>query len=196
MKVWKSFLLVIMALSFLLCACSSDDNDTPQKKKEKRRRRKILREIRVTAKTLTYQSHQNDQVPTTEEGSKTIELTGLSLPKLGPNLRSRFKDFVAQLECSVNNYNYSQTFHARIYICRDKEPFVIKAEDEDKTISLKYAQIFKKFQPHCWKNKKEKHSTTKVSFSSDGEDVNKHGNFPCFYFAISQLSSTFVMLKV
>ena len=24
------------------------------------------------------------------------------------------KDFVAQLECSVNNYNYSQTFHARI----------------------------------------------------------------------------------
>ena len=52
------------------------------------------------------------------------------------------KDFVAQLECSVNNYNYSQTFHARIYICRDKEPFVIKAEDEDKTISLKYAIDF------------------------------------------------------
>ena len=31
----KKFLLVIMALSFLLCACSSDDNDTPQKEEEK-----------------------------------------------------------------------------------------------------------------------------------------------------------------
>ena len=129
----KKFLLVIMALSFLLCACSSDDNDTPQKEEEK--------EEDVRAKTQHINPIKTIKF-TTEEGSKTIELTGSLTSEWEATYGPVSKDFVAQLECSVNNYNYSQTFHARIYICRDKEPFVIKAEDEDKTISLKYAIDF------------------------------------------------------
>lgn len=132
----KKFLLVIMALSFLLCACSSDDNDAPQKEEEKEEDVRYYVKYEVTAKTQHINPIKTIKF-TTEEGSKTIELTGSLTSEWEATYGPVSKDFVAQLECSVNNYNYSQTFHARIYICRDKEPFVIKAEDEDKTISLK-----------------------------------------------------------
>ena len=135
----KKFLLVIMALSFLLCACSSDDNDTPQKEEEKEE--DVRYYVKYEAKTQHINPIKTIKF-TTEEGSKTIELTGSLTSEWEATYGPVSKDFVAQLECSVNNYNYSQTFHARIYICRDKEPFVIKAEDEDKTISLKYAIDF------------------------------------------------------
>lgn len=38
------------------------------------------------------------------------------------------KDFIASIKCSVPNYRYDCEIHARIYISREKEPFVIKAE--------------------------------------------------------------------
>ena len=75
----KKFLLVIMALSFLLCACSSDDNDTPQKEEEKEEDVRYYVKYEVTAKTQHINPIKTIKF-TTEEGSKTIELTDLSLP--------------------------------------------------------------------------------------------------------------------
>lgn len=71
----KKFLLVIMALSFLLCACSSDDNDTPQKEEEKEEDVRYYVKYEVTAKTQHINPIKTIKF-TTEEGSKTIELTG------------------------------------------------------------------------------------------------------------------------
>ena len=42
------------------------------------------------------------------------------------------KDFVATLTCSVPDYDYNSEIHARIYLSREKEPFVIKAEGSGK----------------------------------------------------------------
>ena len=48
-------------------------------------------------------------------------------------------DFTASIECTTNDYEYRSNIHARIYVCREKEPFVIKAEGQDsKTVSLSY----------------------------------------------------------
>jgi len=137
MQDMKKYLLVIMALSFLFCACSSDNNDAPQEKEEVR----YYVKYEVTAKTQHFNPIKTIKF-TTEEGSKTIELTGSTTSKWEATYGPVSKDFIAKLECFVNNYNYSRTFHARIYMCRDKEPFVVKAEDEDTTISLEYAIDF------------------------------------------------------
>lgn len=49
------------------------------------------------------------------------------------------KNFTASLECTTDDYMYRSNIHARIYVSRDKEPFVIKAENEDsRSISLSY----------------------------------------------------------
>lgn len=49
------------------------------------------------------------------------------------------KNFTASIECTTDDYMYRSNIHARIYVSRDKEPFVIKAENEDsRSISLSY----------------------------------------------------------
>ncbi len=52
------------------------------------------------------------------------------------------KGFMAKLDCSTPSYDYSVSIHARIYICREQEPFVIKAEDTDRFVYLKYTIDF------------------------------------------------------
>ena len=49
------------------------------------------------------------------------------------------KDFIASISCNVPSYSYSCEIHARIYVCREKEPFVIKDEGTGKySLNLKY----------------------------------------------------------
>ena len=108
----KKYLLVIMALSFLFCNCSSDDNDNPKEEDQEEDVRYYVK-YEVTAKTQHINPIKTIKF-TTDEGSKTIELTGSFTSEWEATYGPVSKDFVAQLECSVNNYNYSQTFHARI----------------------------------------------------------------------------------
>ena len=50
------------------------------------------------------------------------------------------KNFTTSIECSVPNYDWRYSIHAKINVCREKEPFVIKAENESdkKPLSLQY----------------------------------------------------------
>jgi hypothetical protein len=49
------------------------------------------------------------------------------------------KGFETFLECKVPDYNDYSAIHARIYVCIEEEPFVIKADSNAKdSLALKY----------------------------------------------------------
>lgn len=125
-------------LLFLICSCSNDEHTTPQEeeKEEKKEDTRYYVKYEITSNTQHINAIKTITF-STDKGTKTIELTGSKNSEWEATYGPVSKDFVAHLECSVNNYSYSRNFHARIYISRDKEPFVIKAEDDGKTISLK-----------------------------------------------------------
>ncbi len=76
----------------------------------------------------------------TENGVQSFDTMDMQWEGTYGPLKKGTKLFLECASHSQSEYNYSQTnYHGCIYVCREKEPFVIKAEDSGKhDISLLY----------------------------------------------------------
>lgn len=129
------FLVTIISLGFL--SCSDDDDDII--KKEESARYYVKYEVTINTyhinidRTISYTDEKGIQTITISDWQKEVKWEGTYGPVN--------KDFVASLDCSTAKYD-DTAIHARIYVCREKEPFVIKAEGNNtpnsKALSLSY----------------------------------------------------------
>lgn len=148
----KIKLLMLMLIASLACVCfvacgdSKEDEpempnqtETPTQKEEVRYYVKYETQMPSkwtnTIKTITFASEKGKQTFNTTE--KSWEAT------YGP-LKKGEKVYLTIKSNSPDEYNYVQSYnHARIYVSRDKEPFVIKAEDEGRNdLTLVYTIDF------------------------------------------------------
>ena len=138
----KKFALYFVSIMtcMVLLACSSNDNShdeviTPQEDT----RYYIKYEVDSSSKTgFGTTSYDQTITCTTEKGKETITKTGKEIEwdaTYGPFKKGTSVSL--NVSAAVNN-------HARIYASRDKEPFVIKAEDfqKSKPIQLSYTIDF------------------------------------------------------
>lgn len=134
----KNLLLffVTFMFSFAFVSCSKD-NDNEKKEPiateepvaiEEPARYYVKYEVSFTTphinptRVVTFTTEKGTQTINLEQETKTVTWEGTYGPV--------DKGFKASLECSTPNYNYGGTIHGRIYVCREQEPFVIKAEGE------------------------------------------------------------------
>lgn len=138
----KIKLLTLMLIASLACVCfvACGDNkedepeipnqtETPAQKEEVEEARYYVKyEAQMpskwtnTVKTITFASEKGKQIINTTE--KSWEGT------YGP-LKKGDKVYLTIKSNNPDEYDYVQSYnHARIYVSRDKEPFVIKAESE------------------------------------------------------------------
>ncbi|MBQ1973282.1 MAG: hypothetical protein II222_02900 [Paraprevotella sp.] len=124
---YKIAALILGALFFI--SCSKDDNfEIPPSGYVNQTRYYVKYEVSFntqhvnTVKSISF---------ATENGTESIKFTDWTKTK---NWEGTYgpvgKDFKASIRCDVENYSYSSVIHARIYLSREKEPFVIKAEGE------------------------------------------------------------------
>ena len=127
----KFFYFVLCIAFFSLYACSSDNDN-------------LSEETRYYVKYEVEAYTQHINVPKiitfiTETGKESIELNDKNTHTWEGTYGPVSKGFEAQIICELGkDYNYRREFHARIYVSREKEPFVIKAEDTDTSINLTY----------------------------------------------------------
>ena len=130
----KSILLSIFSILFY-SSCSSDDNDigTPQESPRYYVKYEVSFHTQYlnTKRTISYTDEKGRQTNNIEDWSRDVKWEGTYGPV--------DKDFVASLSCSINDYG---DIHGKIYVSREKEPFVIKAEGSNlknsKELSLTY----------------------------------------------------------
>lgn len=133
----KLQLLLPILLLAITSSCSSDNEKT------------LENELDNTRYYVKYECELNTQHLnivktisfTTENGNETINTTDMSWEGTYGPLK---KGTTVHLDCQIpSNYQYSRGNFARIYVSREKEPFVIKAEDSGKhNISLSYTIDF------------------------------------------------------
>lgn len=123
---------VILSITmFSFYPCSSDNDE-------------LSEETRYYVKYEVEAYTQHINVPKkitfiTESGTETIVLNDKNTSTWEGTYGPVPKGFEAQIICELGrDYNYRREFHARIYVSREKEPFVIKAEDTDTSINLTY----------------------------------------------------------
>lgn len=115
-------LLAICTMLFVACTAESTKNLEP----EDLTRYYVKYEVNFTTrhfsveKYFTVMTDKGTEDFYFDEDSKTSSWEGTYGPV--------DKEFVAYIKCSVPDYKYDSEIHARIYISREKEPFVIKAE--------------------------------------------------------------------
>lgn len=139
-------------IAFIACACVfacgdgkedepeiPNQTETPEQKEEVEDTRYYVKyELEMpskwtnTIKKITYASEKGRQEFNTTE--KSWEGT------YGP-LKKGDKVYLTIKSNNPDEYNYVQSYNkARIYVCREKEPFVVKAEDEGrKDLTLVYS---------------------------------------------------------
>ena len=130
----KKSLLFLFFLPFVVCGCSSDEEDTKQNVEE--HSYYVKYELEAFARSglgtekfaLTYSF-------TTDKGIKKETTSESASHKWEATYGPFKKGAKVILDVSSAQHN-----HARIYVSRDKEPFVIKAESdvEYSPISLQY----------------------------------------------------------
>lgn len=140
--------LLILSLIFIsaftlmtLTSCSKDDGDSNFSVEDVRYYVKyevsFQTEFRNTVRHVAYTDEKGRHTLTFSELGKEMEWNGTYGPV--------DKNFVASLNCSTEGNNID-VIHARIYVSREKEPFVIKAEGNNaanhKPLSLSYAIDF------------------------------------------------------
>lgn len=133
----KEFGITILSLIFfcLILSCSKDDEQTISEKpktedqtqndnqKEEEARYYVKYEIEIK------HDRKDDTMSiefTTDKGKEKV--SGLAENWSGTYGPVK-KGFKASLSCSLKTIAYRKELHGRIYVCREKEPFVIKAED-------------------------------------------------------------------
>ena len=127
-----AYLFLSLLSLFFVCGCSNDEPDAKDSKAE------YYVKYEVFAKTQHYNVDKTINF-TIDKGAKTIVLTGTPETTWKGTYGPVKKGFAAELTANVReNYQYDKNFHVRIYVCRRDEPFVIKAEQEGESISLRY----------------------------------------------------------
>lgn len=136
-NLFKKLALVLLTATFVISfiACGSDEPKVPEQTENTYYY--IKYEIDMpskwynTVKDITYVSEKGEQSFSTTE--KSWEGT------YGP-LKKGSKVYLKIKSNSPNEYSYVQSYNcARIYVSREKEPFVVKADDEGrKDLMLTY----------------------------------------------------------
>lgn len=122
-------ILLVLGL-FLFSSCSTDETEPDLSQSVDKSRYYVKYE--VTFSTQHVNTVKNVSF-TTEKGTEKISFTEWTNTKSWEGTYGPVdKDFKASIDCAVPNYKYESTIHARIYLSRDKEPFVIKAEGSGK----------------------------------------------------------------
>lgn len=133
----KQFIIIgtLLLLAFTSCSKSDDKEEIVEPKEPAR----YYVKYEVTFNTQHINAKRTISF-TTESGTKTIDLeTQAKNVSWEGTYGPVGEKFVASLDCDTPGYQYRSTIHARIYVCREKEPFVIKAEGEkEASLSLQY----------------------------------------------------------
>ena len=118
------YLIVMMIMTMFVSSCTAESE--LDKEPEESARYYVKYEVDFatqhtnTEKIVTFQ---------TETGPMEISFTEWTKKKSWEGTYGPVdKNFVAYIKCSVPDYKYDSEIHGRIYISREKEPFVIKAE--------------------------------------------------------------------
>ena len=126
------FYCFVILFSLMAVSCSTDDDEN-----DSSARYYVKYEV-----TFNSQHINSNRVIkfATENGIQTMSLTQQSS---GVSWEGTYgpvsKNFTASIDCTTDDYQYRSNIHARIYVSREKEPFVIKAEGQDsRTVSLSY----------------------------------------------------------
>ena len=115
-----SFIILLFGM-FILASCSTDDPGFEEKAR-------YYVKYEVTFKTQHTNTIKNISF-TTENSTENISFTEWVKTKSWEGTYGPVdKNFKATINCVVPDYNYDCEIHARIYLSREKEPFVIKSE--------------------------------------------------------------------
>ncbi len=124
----KKYITIIFSfLSLFVClSCSDDDNDTIPEQEP----------VRYYVKYELSGTTQHINVPrlitvNTEKGNQTIKIEGRNIiwdETYGPVN----KIFIPRLDVKIEDYEYSSSMEGKIYVSREKEPFVLKAQGTGK----------------------------------------------------------------
>lgn len=123
-------LTIVSALSFM--SCSSDD--------EPKGTENYYVKYEVYMRTNHSNAYKKITV-STDNGVESYECSNLTSFSWCETYGPVSKDFIANINCSINNgtYSYPSEIQAKIYVCRGQEPFVIKAQGDGKNLlSLMY----------------------------------------------------------
>ena len=115
------FLFLTTILSLTSCS-SSEDSEIPQEEARYYVKYEVSFKTQHTntTKDIKFTTEKGIEKISFTEKTKTLSWEGTYGPVN--------KDFIASISCNVPSYSYSSEIHARIYLSREKEPFVIKAE--------------------------------------------------------------------
>lgn len=124
-----------MTLLFIMVGCSKDDEPTAEDSYYVKYEWQMSSQHSNIDKEISF---------ITENGKQTFTTQSYSWEGTYGPLKKGTKVYLNCICKSPSEYSYSQTNnHARIYISRNKEPFVIKAEKEGKrNITLIYTIDF------------------------------------------------------
>lgn len=125
----KHFLIFgTLLLLVVSSSCSKEDDEKIVETNESARYY-----VKYEVKYNTYHYNASRVIKfATENGIQTLDLVKQSNEVSWEGTYGPVnKNFVASINCDTPGYNYSSTIHARIYVSREKEPFVIKAEGEN-----------------------------------------------------------------
>lgn len=132
------FLLMIVSATCMLLSCSKDDdNDNVENNSVEDTRYYVKYEVKITSlhtgvyRTFTFNTESGEQVLKTTNSSKSTTWEGTYGPVK--------KGFLTKFTCRIDGSEIDNTCQARIYVSREKEPFVIKAESSGTNkISISY----------------------------------------------------------
>ena len=119
-------LLLLMSATFVFVSCSKDDNEDVVNNIEEDTRYYVKYEVKITSlhtgvyRTYTFNTENGEQVEKTKNSSRTTAWEGTYGPVK--------KGFLAKFTCKIDGSELDNTCQARIYVSREKEPFVVKAE--------------------------------------------------------------------
>ncbi len=145
MKINKFYLLLILCLS--LSSCSKDDDlpitipMTEEGNNDNDKEEAVRYYVKYEVSFSTQHINASRLIQfTNENGEQSISLTNQIYNVSWEGVYGPIeKSFETSLNCSTPNYEYSSNIHARIYVCREEEPFVIKAEGNGThSLSLHY----------------------------------------------------------
>ena len=125
---------LVILFSSVLFSCSKDDDDQANSESA---RYYVKYQVDFSTKFMLEDCVMKFA---TENGIQTITLNQQTFtPSWEGTYGPVDKNFTASIECSVPNLR-EYSIHAKIHVCREKEPFVIKAENESnrKPLSLQY----------------------------------------------------------
>lgn len=141
-------LLMLISTACLFNSCSKDDdNDVVEVIKYVEKDQQTNNQVEDTRYYVKYEvtcttsklAVERAYTFTTEKGEQIVKSTNSVQTTTWEGTYGPVKKgFTTSLKCQVQT-EYGSSCHARIYVCREKEPFVIKAEGTGVTsLSLSY----------------------------------------------------------